>query len=289
MTLSSRTESTRPTSGGIEWDRQMVGSAGNAAEAYERYLVPGLGRPSAEALIEVAPPSPHDRVLDVGCGTGVVALMAAARVGPAGSVHGVDINPGMLEVARRLPGADRVEWRQGDAQRLPYADASMELVYCQHTLQFVPDRLMAVKEMRRVLTPGGKLGIVVWGPVERSPGYLALSAALAHHIRPEAGDAVRQAPFSLHEPAELASILAAGGFGEVDVRAVDLESRFASADEFLAATLPLVAAIVPAAASMDEASVAALTAEVRRELAGYQKDGRLAFPIQANIGVGVTG
>lgn len=222
----------------VRWDRDVAAGAGNAAVAYERYLVPGVFRPSAEALLDVAPPNPEDRVLDVGCGTGIVALLAAERVGPAGALSAVDVNPGMLEVARSLPGSERVEWRHADAVDLPYADASFDLVYSQHTLQFIPDRLAALREMHRVLAPGGRLAVATWGPVERSPGYLVLGAALARHVGPEAGAAITKGPFSLSDADELASLLEEAAFVQVELRSVDVSTGFPSAAEFLAGVLP---------------------------------------------------
>ena len=107
--------------------------SGNAAEAYERYLVPTLFTPWAHDLIARAALQPGERVLDVACGTGIVARLAAAHVGVAGHVVGVDLNPDMLAIARAQPPATasaRVEWREGDANALPCNDATFDAVFC---------------------------------------------------------------------------------------------------------------------------------------------------------------
>jgi ubiquinone/menaquinone biosynthesis C-methylase UbiE len=129
---------------------------GSAAEIYERHMVPAIFGPWAEDLLALATPLPGERVLDVACGTGVVARLVAQRVGPSGTVVGFDLNPGMLTVARSLPppSGARIEWREGNVSAIPLPDATFDLVLCQQGLQFFPDRSAALREMRRV-----------WGPV----------------------------------------------------------------------------------------------------------------------------
>src|SRR5205085_12630418 len=126
---------------------------GSAPELYERYLVPAITSHWAADLIERAAPRSGDRVLDIACGTGVVARSAAAHV-DAGKVTGIDINPGMLAVARSIAttGGPAIEWCEGSALALPFDDNSFDLILCQLGLQFFPDRRMALREMWRVLT-----------------------------------------------------------------------------------------------------------------------------------------
>lgn len=251
--------------------------------------MPGLFGPSAGALLDAEPPRPGDRILDVGCGTGLVALQAAERLRAAGSVAGIDINPGMLELARSLPGAEAVEWRVGDATALPYADASLDLVYCHHTLQFVPERGRALSEMRRVLTPGGRLAVAVWGAVETSPAYVALGAGLTRHVSKEVGRAVTGAPFALSDAAHLASLIIEAGFGEADVRSLNLHTRFSTASDFLAGVLPLTMAVIPAAAEMTDEQVRRVTDAVVSELEPFQRPSELASPIELHIGRATAG
>ena len=136
---------------------QMTGSG---PEAYERHLVPAIFAPWATVLLELARLQPGERVLDAACGTGVVARAATSRVGAAGTVTGVDLNPGMLDVARAVSGeaGQAIAWREGDLAALPFADGAFDVVLCQQGLQFFPDCLAALQEMRRVLVPGGQLG-----------------------------------------------------------------------------------------------------------------------------------
>ncbi|MER8800707.1 methyltransferase domain-containing protein [Mesorhizobium sp. M0998] len=114
---------------------------GSAADLYERYLVPAITALWAADLMDRAAPQSGERILDVACGTGVVARSAAERMG-SGQVVGLDINTGMLAVARSLPrGAGaRIDWHEGSALEMPFPDSAFDLVLCQLGLQFFPDR-----------------------------------------------------------------------------------------------------------------------------------------------------
>jgi SAM-dependent methyltransferase len=139
-------------------------------EQYEAYVAP-LMRPFVEVLVS-STVRPGDAVLDVACGTGFATRVAAHATGPLGSVAAIDINPGMLEEARRHLVEHHVDWRQASALELPFDDASFDAVICQQGLQFFPDPVVGLNEMHRVLRPGGRIGATVWAPVNRSP-YLA--------------------------------------------------------------------------------------------------------------------
>jgi ubiquinone/menaquinone biosynthesis C-methylase UbiE len=135
--------------------------AGSAPDVYERELVPAVFGPWAPVLIELAGLKPGYRVIDVACGSGIVARLAAARVGPSGAVSGVDLNSGMLNVARSLKTSDdaaSVKWQAASADNLPFPDGSFDVAFCQLGLQFFADRPAALREMRRVLSTKGRLG-----------------------------------------------------------------------------------------------------------------------------------
>ena len=165
---------------------QMTGSG---PEAYERHLVPAIFAPWAAVLVDLPRLQPGERVLDAACGTGVVARAAAARVGAAGGVTGVDLNPGMLEVARAAAGeaGQSIAWREGNLEALPFADGEFDVVLCQQGLQFCPDKAAAAFELRRVLRDGGRLALSVWRDIRHFPYMLAVTGALADHVRAEAG------------------------------------------------------------------------------------------------------
>src|SRR5687768_16583680 len=127
-------------------------------EVYERVLVPVVLQALSTRVVDLAAPRAGERVLDLACGTGIVARTVAPIVGATGSVVGIDVLPPMLAVARSLPVPDgaSVEWREGDATALDLPDSSFDLVICQQGLQFFPDRAATASEVLRVLAPGGR-------------------------------------------------------------------------------------------------------------------------------------
>ena len=260
-----------------------TGYDGSAAEIYERHMVPAIFGPWAEDLLALASPKPGDRVLDVACGTGVVARLAAPRVDPNGTVVGFDLNPGMLAVARALPppqGAS-IEWREGNVSAIPFPDATFDLALCQQGLQFFPDRPAALREMRRVLVSRGRLTLSVWRPMQFSPGFSALATALGRHIAPEAA-AIMQGPFALGSAEDLRTLITGAGFGEVVVRPAAKSLRFPSPEEFVrryVAATPLAAV---AAKASDDARAALIT-EVSAALKSSVDHQGLAFPIEAHL------
>ena len=166
----------------------------DAAEIYEQCFVPAIFGQWAPQMVDVAQVTSGERVLDIGCGTGVLARTAADRVGAEGQVTGLDLNEGMLAVAQRL--SPQLDWCQGDALALPFADASYDVVMSQFALMYFQDRIMALREMLRVLRPGGRLAIAVWGPYERATGYVILTEIVQRRCGHRAAD-ILTAPFTL--------------------------------------------------------------------------------------------
>jgi SAM-dependent methyltransferase len=184
------------------------------AEAYEQCLVPAIFEPWARRALQARPPAPGDRVLDVACGTGIGARLAARIVGPGGSVVGVDVDDGMLAVARTTRGHTAeapIEWRHASALELPGPAREFDYLLCLEGLQFFPDRSAALREMRRVLRPGGVLVGTVWGPLEQNPAYHALAEGLRRFVSEEAG---RLPPFALPDADAIRAVVRAAGFGD---------------------------------------------------------------------------
>jgi SAM-dependent methyltransferase len=140
-----------------------------AAQYYEAQFVPGIFAEWAPLLAEIAAVRPGHEVLDVACGTGIVARTVADRLGGDGRVVGLDLNPNMLTVAQRV--RPDLDWRQGDAGRLPFPDASFDRVLCQMALMFFPDRSAALGEMARVTRAGGIVAVCVPAALEDQPAY----------------------------------------------------------------------------------------------------------------------
>ena len=255
------------------------------AEVYERHLVPAIFGPWAAELVAVAAPRAGERVLDLACGTGIVARLAAEHAGGPVALAGVDANPRMLDVARARPCPSGVttDWREASAVALPFSDASFDLVLCQQGLQFFPDRPQALRECRRVLGLGGRVAVAVWSDIRRSPGFAALADGLTRHVSADAGKWAH-GPFALADGDALRELLVSAGFQEVTLRVVGRMVGFPSAAEFVrwyVAATPLADHVARAAPGAE----AALAAYVAAQLAGYAKD-ELAFPMEAHIAMG---
>jgi ubiquinone/menaquinone biosynthesis C-methylase UbiE len=191
------------------------GYGGNAPENYERYFVPAIGRPAATGLVAAAQLRPGERVLDVACGTGIVARLAAEQVAPGGHVTGLDVNPGMIAVARAsAPPEASIEWHQAPAEHMPLEDGSFDVVLCGMGLQFFSDREAGLREMYRVLVPGGRAVLNLPGPIPRV--FSVFEEALTRNLGPEAAG-FASLVFSLHEPDEIRSLVRAAGFDEIRI------------------------------------------------------------------------
>ena len=206
-----------------------ISYSGNATENYERYFVPVIGGPLAEQLVAAAALRPGERVLDVACGTGAVARLAADRVGERGSVAGADVNAGMLEVARRVAAGRQIQWYETAAEAMPLPDASFDVIFCQLALQFFADKRAALGEMRRVLAPGGRLFVSVPGP---TAFFGVFEQAVERHVSAEISRFVAQV-FSLNDRGELERLIRAAGLHEVNVRAETRPIRLPEAKQFL--------------------------------------------------------
>lgn len=207
--------------------------AGNAAEIYQRELVPALFGPWGQRVVELAALRPGLRVLDVACGTGLVARLAAEAVGVDGRVTALDVNPAMLAVAAELPAVEGapIDWVEGNAQVLPFAEASFDVGCGQLGIQFFPDREGALREMKRVLVPSGRAVVMVWRETTAHPALRCWPRRWAERSVPTRR--LMRAPFALGDAGELARLLEAGGPCDCAILAETGTVRFASAATFV--------------------------------------------------------
>lgn len=252
-------------------------------QAYEAFLVPALFRPWAEAVLTLHPPRVGMHVLDVACGTGIGGRLAARIVGPGGRVVGLDFDDGMLAVARdgaRSSEDAPIEWRQGDAQRMPFDAATFDYVVCLEGVQFFPSRLTGLREIRRVLRPGGHLVASVWGPLRANPAYEALAEGLRTFVSEAAA---RLPPFTLSDADEIRSAVVAAGFDRVGVRAETLTFSVPSAAafvEWIAAGGPTIRRNL---AQLPEGRRADFSRLIAQRLERYRTAGGLALPSGRHI------
>lgn len=255
---------------------QQFGAAygANLPENYERFFVPAIGAPMAADLIRAAALRTGERVLDVACGTGIAARLAARQVGADGKVAGVDINPGMLAVARSSTPTDiSIEWHEANAEQMPLPDESFDVVLCQMGLQFMPDKTGALREMRRVLTDNGRLFLNAPGPIGQF--FAVLAEALERHISSEAAGFVKLV-FSLYDTDEIQSLLSDAGFSDITVEADTKSLNLPPPKEFLRQYIwstPL--ALITAKTS--EKARAELENEVIAGWRDFESDGALMF------------
>ena len=202
----------------------------SAAEIYEAFFVPALFQEWTERMVEAAQVQAGQRVLDVACGTGVLARAVAQRVGPDGKVVGLDNNEGMLAVARQK--APHIEWRHGPAESLPFEDNSFDAVVSQFSLMFFEDRRAALREMVRVLRPGEQLAVAVWDSLENTPGYAAMVDLLQRLFGDNVANALR-APFNLGDTSLLQPIFTGAGIPNAKRTSVAGAARFASIEAWV--------------------------------------------------------
>ena len=242
-------------------------------------MVPAMFARWAKVLLELVAPQPGERVLDLACGTGIVARTAAPMVQPGGEVFGVDINPAQIATARSINSS--IKWREGDAGSLPFTDQEFDLVVCQQGFQFFPDRVQAVKEIHRVLRPGGRVGIAVWSSIDEFPGYLAL----VHALRRRVGSSAVRPMYdlsALSDSSKFSRIFTEGRFPNADVVTLSNDAIFTSAEEFTRAIV--VGSIMRRTdTQFSEDTLGLMAADVAAELAPYLKGNGLRFPMEAHV------
>ncbi len=252
-----------------------------AARLYERVAVRYVLAPWAPSLVDAARLVPGERVLDVACGTGVVARIAAQRVGARGRVTGVDLNAAMISVARSLPVADgaAIEWLEGSALALPLRDASADAVLCQQGLQFFPDKALALREMRRVVRRGGRLALSVWSSIGLYNG--AVGEALRRFVGEDTAArfcASRKVPGK----DELERLAAAAGWSEVNVGVSRLNIRLPGVESFVLEHLagtPVAGAI----AAADAGSRKNIGTSVKRAMERFEDGDGVMYPEETHI------
>ena len=253
----------------------------NPALAYHEYLGPAMFAPMARVTLDLARPQPGERVLDVACGTGIVTSQLPALVGAGGKVVGLDLNAGMLAVARAQASA--IEWKEGDGAAMELGDASFDLVICQHGLQFFPDRAAGAREMRRVLARGGRAVVACWQGLERQTFMATLIRAEARHLN--VTEAHVGVPWSFGDPDALRGVFLAAGFSDVDVEAHTIDARFPEPEKFIRMAVTAATAFMPDRfAGVDlEPLMAAVAAECADDFARYRDGGALRFPMPTNV------
>ncbi len=250
-----------------------------AAWAYEQLFVPSLFAPWTSVVAETAEITQRHHVLDIACGTGVLAREARFRAGQQGHVCGLDITPGMLEVARQI--SPDIHWYQGDAIELPFQQHQFDRVVSQFGLMFFSDRIAALKQMRQVLKPGGLLTVAVWDSLHNLPVFSCLVDILDQFAGRKAGDALR-APFNLGNIPQLQQLAEQAELDQIQISTYQRKARFPNLRSMVEAELrgwlPVMNVM------LDEMTIKNILNEAEQALGGFvDEQNRLEFPMTAHL------
>lgn len=253
----------------------------NASEHYERFAVGGHLRSIAERFLEQLSLRPTDRVLDVACGTGIVARLAAAQIGRPNQITGLDLNVGMLNTAKKLASDAElsIQWTHGDATALPFSASEFDVVLCQQGLQFMTDKARALREMRRVLVPEGTVAINTFG--RASAFHVALAECLARYVNASVSK-LSLAPFALSDPTALQALVETAGFRKVSLRTLETARRVEPTQQWLlqySSALPYAGSI----SAMDPAERAAMLRAIASALKEHWASDSFLVPCEVHF------
>jgi ubiquinone/menaquinone biosynthesis C-methylase UbiE len=259
---------------------------GSSPELFQRYLVPAITSKWAKDLVNRAEPRAGETVLDIACGTGVVARLAAQRMG-SGHVTGLDLNAGMLGVARTLPIAGApIDWIEGSALDLPFPSGNFHVILCQQGLQFFPDRGQALREMCRVLADIGRIAVSVYSAIERTPGAHAFVLAL-DEVLGTGSSLIKRGEHAFTDAGELETLLASTGFRAIDVQTVVQSIAFPSVLDYVRFQLlatPMASLLIGEGEAERQAVISAVAAKTASfSTPTLLEGGTFSFPQEAYV------
>jgi SAM-dependent methyltransferase len=244
---------------------------------HEDYFVPAIYAQWAHHVTELAAIESGHEVLDVACGTGILARTALLEVGMRGKVTGLDHNEKMLAKARQLGPA--IHWQVGDAAALPFEASSFDRVLCQFALMFIKNRVAAIKELLRVCKPDGMIVVATWAQLEHSPAYRAFIELTRRIIGSKVALKLRE-PWALGSPGRMDSLLLSSGVNEFECHERPGVARFPSVDAFVETHLRTTGEFH----SISEQSLRDLLHAVEDVFQRYvTADGRIIVPLDADI------
>lgn len=260
---------------------QDIAFSGSIPAIYDRYMVPLIFQPYAQLVAERAAWLRPQRILETAAGTGIVTE-ALHRALPAAEIVATDLNEPMLEQAQLRISSPNLQFQTADAQALPFADASFDLVVCQFGVMFFPDKVLANSEARRVLRDGGHYLLVIWDHIERNLATMAAGRAVADLIPGEAGRFYERVPFRYDDSAAIEQDLRAAGFARIEIETIERPSRAPSARDAAIALVqgtPMRADIEQVAPGMLSAASDAAEEALRR----FEGSDGFSAPMSAHL------
>jgi ubiquinone/menaquinone biosynthesis C-methylase UbiE len=268
-----------------QWGASFAAASLDAMRVYDEVFVPRLFVPWAKELLDAVEVAGGETLIDVACGPGTVARLAAERIGAPGHVTACDLSPAMLAIAQSKPaivdGAP-IEYVECPADVLRAQTTFYDVGTCQQGLQFFPDRGAALAEMRRVLRPGGRLGIAVWCAIEESPPFAALASALHDTFGDPIAAEYRNGPWGLTDLAQLGGLVEGAGFRDVHVSVHRLPVVFEGGADQVLATLAASGVAAHVAAANEDARKA-LARRAEQALAPLTNDGEVRSHTTSHI------
>lgn len=234
-----------------------------------------------EWLVGELAPRPGDTLLELAAGPGETGFGAAALIGEQGRLISTDFSPGMVEVARRHGaeiGLQNVDYRVMDAEHIELDPSSIDGVLCRFGLMLMANPGAAIAEVRRVLRPGGRLALSVWGPIERNP-WAGIGARLlierGHMPPPEPGE---PGPFSMGDQERLRELLEGSGFATIHIEEVPVRFTFRSTDEFVSWAGDTAGPFAKVISSLPDGERDALESELQTAFHPFESDGNYQLP-----------
>lgn len=237
-------------------------------------------------LIADARLRPEHRVLDLGCGTGYPAILAAQAVGSQGTVVGLDLSEEMLTIARRKAnalGLSNVEFHAKDATTLPFEDTSFDSVISRFCLMFLPDIPLTVREISRILKPGAYLAAAVWSSPEKNPYIRIPMDVIKKFVELPVPAPDQPGIFRLAKEGDLSGIAAKSGLQEIVDEDISGESIFDSSDEYFESLIEMAAPLQPLFAKLSPEQKKAVKIEMKNEVDKYRKGNGIALPMTIRI------
>jgi ubiquinone/menaquinone biosynthesis C-methylase UbiE len=256
-----------------------------AAEAYEKFLVSTLMQRPAREAIDAAAPWPGEMVLDVACGTGIAVRLAAPRIAPRGAISGLDSDPTMIAVAQRIvpvPHGVNVSWHCASAQKMPFETETFDIAICVQGLQYFPDCVAALSEIRRVLKQAGRFVAVIWRSLDECKGQYAIAQALER--RKVDAASIRKA-YSFGNPDTVCKHLGGAGFRSVQTRIGSMKARYESIAQFVEGFAAGSISSRAAISKVAEEERAEFFADISGSLRQYEGSDGVALPLEYLVAI----